>query len=89
MLVARCMAGLFGGVATSIVMAIVGDVVPFERRGRHGSMVMLAFSLASVAGVPAGIWIADHFAWQAPFIAVAAVCLCGICWLLGVGAEPY
>lgn len=83
MLVARCMAGLFGGVATSIVMAIVGDVIPLERRGRAMSVVMLAFSLASVAGVPAGIWIADHFAWQAPFIAVAAVaCLVLVgCWM--------
>lgn len=83
MLVARCAAGVFGGVATSIVMAIVGDVIPPERRGRAMGIVMLAFSLASVAGVPVGIWIADHFSWRATFTSVAAVsCLVLIaCWI--------
>jgi predicted MFS family arabinose efflux permease len=73
-LLARCMAGLFGGVASSIVMAIVGDVIPPKRRGRAMGVVMLAFSLASVAGVPAGIWIAEHFSWRAPFVGVALMC---------------
>lgn len=83
MLIARCGAGIFGGVSTSIVMAIVGDVIPPERRGRAMGIVMLAFSLASVAGVPAGIWIADHYSWRAPFFSVAAIsCLVLICcWL--------
>ncbi|HEY6530320.1 MAG TPA: MFS transporter [Cellvibrionaceae bacterium] len=83
MLLARCMAGVFGGISSSIVMAIVGDVIPPARRGRAMGVVMLAFSLASVAGVPAGLWIADHFSWRAPFISVAAVsCVVLLfCWL--------
>jgi predicted MFS family arabinose efflux permease len=36
-------------------------------------MVMGAFSVASVLGVPAGLELARHFGWRAPFFAVAGL----------------
>jgi predicted MFS family arabinose efflux permease len=71
LLAARIAAGLFGGVMGALVQTIVGDVVPFERRGRAMGMVMAAFSLATVAGVPASLWLAAALGWHAPFIAIA------------------
>jgi predicted MFS family arabinose efflux permease len=44
-LVARGLAGIFGGVIGSIVMALVGDLIPVERRGRAMGLVMSAFPL--------------------------------------------
>ena len=73
LMVARIAAGLFGGVMTALIQTVVGDAIPFERRGRAMGVVMASFSLATVAGVPASLWLADHFGWHATFIAIAAV----------------
>jgi predicted MFS family arabinose efflux permease len=70
---ARIFTGLFGGVIGATVLSIVGDVIPFERRGQAMGIVMAAFSVASVFGVPFGLFIATHssFGWQAPFLFLA------------------
>ncbi len=70
---ARVVAGAFGGPATSVAMSIVADAVPPERRGRAMGAVMGAFSVASVLGVPAGLWLSDAAGWRAPFFVLAAV----------------
>jgi predicted MFS family arabinose efflux permease len=71
LLVARIVAGLFGGVTGGLVLAIVADLVPFARRATANSIVAASFSLAAVAGVPAGLWIAAHFTWRTPFLLLA------------------
>lgn len=71
LLVARLAAGAFGGLAGSMVTAMVGDVVPLERRGSAISMVSMAFAVASVLGVPIGLLLADKFGWHAPFFMLA------------------
>jgi predicted MFS family arabinose efflux permease len=73
LLLARVIAGVFGGPATSIALAIVADVVPAERRGKALGAVMGAFSVASVLGVPAGLELARLGGWRTPFFAVAAL----------------
>jgi predicted MFS family arabinose efflux permease len=71
LLTARILAGLFGGVIGALVQTIVGDAIAFERRGRAMGVIMASFSLATVAGVPASLWLADHLGWHASFIAIA------------------
>jgi len=73
LLAARVAAGLFGGPATSLAFAIVADSVPPERRGRAMGVVMGAFSVATVVGVPAGLWMAQAGGWRMPFLAVSAL----------------
>ncbi len=73
LLASRVIAGAFGGPATSISMAIIADVVPPQRRGRAMGIVMGAFSVASVLGVPAGLELARLGGWQMPFFAVAGL----------------
>lgn len=68
---ARVLAGAFGGPATAISIAIVADLVPPERRGRAMAIVMGAFSVASIFGVPAALEAAGLAGWCAPFFAVA------------------
>ncbi|NUO17210.1 MAG: MFS transporter, partial [Planctomycetaceae bacterium] len=82
---ARVLAGVFGGPATSLALAIVSDVIPVERRGRALATVMTAFSVASIFGVPIALEIAHVFDWRAPFFAVSAMGLltsAGALWLL-------
>jgi DHA1 family inner membrane transport protein len=71
LLLARLAAGAFGGLAGSMVSAMVGDIVPPERRGRALSIVMTAFPVASVLGVPIGLVLAGKFGWHAPFFMLA------------------
>lgn len=73
LMAARVAAGVFGGVLGSLVQTIVADAVPFERRGAAMGMVMAAFSMATVAGVPASLWLANAQGWHAPFLALPAV----------------
>ena len=70
---ARLAAGAFGGLAGAVVVAMVSDVVPPERRGRGMAFVMAAFPLASVAGVPLGIVLSNHLGWHAPFFLLAGL----------------
>ncbi len=77
---ARALAGVFGGVIGSVVLAIVGDLIPAERRGRAMGVVMSAFPVVSVIGVPAGLYIATHLGWHAPFFTLAA--LSAVLWFL-------
>ncbi|TXF89909.1 MFS transporter [Neolewinella aurantiaca] len=73
LLIFRASTGIFGGTLGALVLAIVGDVIPLERRGAAMGWVMTAFSVASVVGVPSGIWIAAEYGWHSPFVATAAV----------------
>lgn len=75
LMLARVAAGAFGGVLAAMTQTIVADVIPFERRGRAMGLVMSSFALASVAGVPAGLFLAAQFNWHTPFFVIAAVCL--------------
>jgi predicted MFS family arabinose efflux permease len=67
LVLARTVTGAFGGVVAALLMTIVGDVFPDERRGTAMGVLMSAFSVASIAGVPAGLYLANLFGWRAPF----------------------
>lgn len=74
LLTARSLAGAFGGVMGALISTVVGDQIPPERRGRAGGYLSASFAAATVAGVPAGLWLANHtplLGWRAPFVFVA------------------
>ncbi|AFL84499.1 arabinose efflux permease family protein [Belliella baltica DSM 15883] len=73
LLLARIISGLFGGLTSALILAIIGDVVPDGRRGRAMGLVMAAFSVASVFGVPFGLFIASLSNWHAPFLFLASI----------------
>jgi predicted MFS family arabinose efflux permease len=83
---ARLVAGVFGGPATSVALSIIADVVAPERRGRAMGAVRGAFSVASVLGVPFGLWLASRGGWRAPFLAVAGLGV--VIGVLGLRAMP-
>lgn len=68
---ARIFAGAFGGLITTLTFTIIGDTIPEERRGWATGVVMAAFSVASVVGVPIGIALAEASTWNLPFLALA------------------
>ncbi|MEL6941834.1 MAG: MFS transporter, partial [Bacteroidota bacterium] len=61
------------------------DEIPIARRGRAMGIIMTAFSVASVVGVPAGLYLAAEFKWNTPFLVtglLAAVFCIAILFLM-------
>jgi len=73
MLFARILTGVFGGVLGTLVLSIVGDAIPGERRATAMGIVTSGFSLAAVFGVPFGNYLAHAFSWHAPFQFIAGI----------------
>lgn len=71
LLAARTVAGAFGGTVSTVTFAIVGDLVAPERRGRAMGILMAAFSVATVVGLPLGLAIGAHFGWHWVFLSIA------------------
>ncbi len=85
LVIARALAGAFGGVTGALILAIVGDIIPEHRRGAAVGLVMSAFSVANIAGVPLGLVLAALFNWHVPFFALAglsAVIFAILAWLM-------
>jgi len=73
MIIARSVTGIFGGLISAQVLSIIADIIPYERRGQAMGMLMGGFALASVVGVPFGLYLANQFNWYFPFLVVAGV----------------
>src|SRR6266850_5628604 len=73
LLAARALSGAFGGLSISMVMSIIGDVVPAERRATAMGIVMTAFSVAAAVGIPFGLQLAQQLRWEAPFFMLAGI----------------
>lgn len=80
LLVSRAICGCFGGVSGSLVLALVGDIIPPERRASGMGIVMTAFAVAAAVGVPVGLFLAQRFVWETPFFLLAG--LSSATWLL-------
>ncbi len=87
LMIARCMAGAFGGLSSSMVTAMVGDIIPPQRRGQAMSVVMAAFPVASVLGVPAGLILAEKYGWHSAFFLLAACAALNL--VLGMFVLPH
>ncbi|KQU86438.1 MFS transporter [Ensifer sp. Root31] len=74
MAVARLVTGIAGSACIGVSLAICGELVSSQTRGRASSIVISGMMLATVLGVPAATVIDQGFGWRASFwLAVAAV----------------
>lgn len=73
MLIARALAGISGGILGGVVMAIVGDIIPYSRRGLATGVIMSSFSVASIVGIPFGLFIAEQYNWRYTFFLLSVV----------------
>jgi MFS transporter, DHA1 family, inner membrane transport protein len=73
LLVSRIVAGTFGGIIGGQILAMIGDLFTYERRGAAMGAVMSAFAIASSIGVTFSLYLVDIFKddWHMPFIFVA------------------
>lgn len=73
LLIGRIVTGLFGGVIGSVVLAIITDLFPLQMRGRVMGIIQTAFAASQVLGIPAGLFLANHWSWHVCFIAIVVL----------------
>jgi len=64
---ARIFTGIFGGVISSISLAIVADLFDLNHRGRVMSFLQMGFGMSQILGIPISLYLAKVWQWQAPF----------------------
>lgn len=72
---ARILTGIFGGVIGSISMAIITDIFVIEKRGRAMGFIQMGFGASQVLGIPIGLYVANLWGWEAPFLCIVALAL--------------
>ena len=72
---ARITTGIFGGVMSSISMAIVADLFSIQQRGRVMGFMQMGFGSSQVLGIPISLWIANIWGWQSPFFLIVGMSL--------------
>jgi predicted MFS family arabinose efflux permease len=78
LLLGRIVTGLFGGVIGSVVLAIITDLFALELRGRVMGFVQTAFAASQVLGIPAGLFLSNHWNWHVTFGALVGLSAFGI-----------
>ena len=63
----RIVTGIFGGVISSISLAIVADLFDFNQRGRVMGFIQMGFGISQILGIPISLYLANYWNWQAPF----------------------
>lgn len=75
LMVARAVTGFIGGPLVAVGMAAVIDSCAPEARGAAIGKVMIGFSAAAVAGIPASLELARVGGWAAPFLVTGGLAL--------------
>jgi predicted MFS family arabinose efflux permease len=78
LLIGRIVAGLFGGVMGSIVLAIITDLFALNLRGRVMGFVQTAFAASQVLGIPVGLFLSNHWNWHVAFGALVGLSIAAI-----------
>jgi len=87
LLIGRIVTGLFGGVIGSVVLAIITDLFALHLRGRVMGFVQTAFAASQVLGIPAGLFLANHWSWQVCFVAIVGLSIVTIA-IIAFVMEP-
>jgi predicted MFS family arabinose efflux permease len=73
LVMARILTGIFGGVMSSISMAIVADLFSLQQRGRVMGFMQMGFGLSQILGIPISLYIASKSSWQMPFYMIVGL----------------
>ena len=80
LLFGRTLSGLSGGMLTSSMIAIIGDLAPAEHRGSALGTFSLAGPLAAILGIPLGLVISENYSYQYLYGGIAIVAAILLIW---------
>ncbi|EOC1346986.1 MFS transporter [Cronobacter turicensis] len=75
LLVIRFCAGLVGGTTMGVGMSILINYAPAHLRGKMLATVVASFSMVSIAGMPAVLFVCTHYGWHAALWFISSFCL--------------
>lgn len=88
---ARIFTGVFGGVISSISLAIVADLFDLNHRGRVMGFLQMGFGMSQIIGIPISLYLANQWNWQAPFYLIvglaSAILITGLIVMKPVNAH--
>jgi predicted MFS family arabinose efflux permease len=70
---ARIITGIFGGVISSISLAIIADLFTVNQRGRVMSFIQMGFGMSQIVGIPLSLFIANSWNWKMPFFMIVGL----------------
>jgi DHA1 family inner membrane transport protein len=82
LMISRVVLACAQAVYWSVAQVAAAGLFPPEVRGRVTVTVVAGASLAPVAGVPAVVWIGQHFGWRVAFLAIGALALAALVAIL-------
>ncbi|KAI9014036.1 major facilitator superfamily domain-containing protein [Hyaloraphidium curvatum] len=91
LIIGRAIAGLGGGAIFSLVLVIIADFVPIERRGVFTGIVGGVYGIASVAGPLLGGVFVDKLTWRWAFfinLPIGAVTILAVIFFLKMPKTP-
>lgn len=75
LLALRLCAGLLGGATMGVGTSILINYAPANLRGKMLATVIAAFSLVSIVGIPAVLFLCTHYGWHVALWLISALCL--------------
>ncbi len=67
LLLLRAGTGIASGLLSTCTAGLVGDLFPYQRRGRIMGIVLSSYFAALILGLPLGTWIAEGWHWRTVF----------------------
>lgn len=74
LLALRFFAGLVGGTTMGVATSLLINAAPAQLRGKMVSMVIAAFSMISIVGMPAVLFICSRWGWKTALLSLSACC---------------
>lgn len=78
LMISRVITAIAHGVFFAIAATVAADIVPENKKGTAISIMFTGLTVATIAGVPMGTYIGQHFGWRATFSAVAVLGIIGL-----------
>ncbi|WP_299996421.1 MFS transporter [uncultured Cedecea sp.] len=75
LLALRFCAGLVGGTTMGVGISILINHTPANLRGKMLATVIASFSLVSIAGMPAILFLCTHYGWHTALWLISSLCL--------------
>ncbi|MED1863839.1 MFS transporter [Fictibacillus nanhaiensis] len=78
LMISRVITAVAHGVFFAIAATVAADIVPEDKKGTAISIMFTGLTVATIAGVPLGTYVGQHYGWRATFGAVAILGLIGL-----------
>ncbi|AKG36333.1 MFS transporter [Paenibacillus durus] len=73
LMLSRVLTAIAHGVFFAVAATVAVDLVPENKKGTAVSIMFTGLTVATIAGVPLGTYIGQHYGWRATFGVVAAL----------------